>query len=220
MGDRVAVLIDGDNIPHYVFEQVLEYAHAYGNIVFFKIYGNKSAIRAWKSNLPTKQKRALCIDFHQNAIQKRNSSDISLTIDAMDLLFHETVDRFCIVSCDSDFYALIERIQQHEKDVCVISTQKTTQLFAIATHRAPIENNNTRKKTNLKHLNSRFVALVKQAIKYYKSKNRNPSVSDLGTYLKDCNFDWKALGCHKLIDLLRQTKACKLCHINNQWYLS
>lgn len=220
MGNRVAVLIDGDNIPHYVFSQIIEYANDFGHIVFFKIYGNRSAIRAWKSNLCQKQKRSLSIEFHQNVIQKRNSSDISLTIDAMDLLFNETVDKFCIVSCDSDFYALIERIKQHEKDVCVISTQKTTQLFAVATHRAPIENNNTRKKTNIKHLTSRFVALVKQAIKYYKSKNRTPSVSDLGSYLKECNFDWKLLGCDKLIDVLRQTKACKLCHINNQWYLS
>ena len=73
--------------------------------------------------------------MHRHAIQpiqqfaytaKKNSTDASLIIDAMDLLYADTVEGFCLVSSDSDFTRLATRLREAGKVVYGLGEQKTS----------------------------------------------------------------------------------------------
>jgi hypothetical protein len=59
----------------------------------------------------------------------KNSSDISLVIDAMDLMHTGRFDGFVLVSSDSDFTRLASRIREQGLDVYGIGQQKTPEAF-------------------------------------------------------------------------------------------
>ena len=65
----------------------------------------------------------------------KNASDITLVIDAMDLLHSGRFDRFCLVSSDSDFTRLAARIREHGIDVFGFGEQKTPESFRQACRR-------------------------------------------------------------------------------------
>ena len=65
----------------------------------------------------------------------KNASDITLVIDAMDLLHTGRFDGFCLVSSDSDFTRLASRIREQGLQVYGFGEQKTPESFRQACHR-------------------------------------------------------------------------------------
>ena len=65
----------------------------------------------------------------------KNSSDITLVIDAMDLLHSNRFDGFCIVSSDGDFTRLAARIREEGADVYGFGEKKTPESFRQACRR-------------------------------------------------------------------------------------
>ena len=62
----------------------------------------------------------------------KNSSDSALIIDAMDLLYQNDLDAFCIVSSDSDFTRLATRLRESDIFVLGMGEQKTPRAFISA----------------------------------------------------------------------------------------
>ena len=110
---RVAVLIDAENIAAKYIDEILDKASLEGRATVKRIYGDfssgskSSQARGWNN---TVAEHALSqVQQIQNSIGK-NSSDSALIIDAMDLLYSDTIDVMCIVTNDSDFTRLAMRI--------------------------------------------------------------------------------------------------------------
>ena len=131
---RLAVLIDADNISAtYIKPMMLEIAR-YGNPTIKRIYGDwtKPQLGPWKQVL---------LDHAISPVQQfgytsgKNSTDSSLIIDAMDILYTENVDGFCLVSSDSDFTRLATRLRESGKIVYGIGEQKTPTAFVAACDR-------------------------------------------------------------------------------------
>ena len=61
--------------------------------------------------------------------KKKNSTDIALVIDAMDLMYSGKFDAFALISSDSDFTGLTRRIKQEEIFVFGIGRQTTPVAF-------------------------------------------------------------------------------------------
>jgi len=109
--ERLAVLIDADNAPARVIEPLLKEVAKYGTAYVKRIYGDWTSpqLSSWKPKLN---------QFAIQPIQQfsytagKNSTDSALIIDAMDLLYTEKFDGFCIVSSDSDFTRLASRIRE------------------------------------------------------------------------------------------------------------
>ena len=64
--------------------------------------------------------------------QGKNATDSAMVIDAMDLLYSERFDGFCIVSSDSDFTRLAARIRESGLTVYGFGERKTPQPFVAA----------------------------------------------------------------------------------------
>lgn len=125
---NIAVLIDADNTSPEIINELLAEISKYGCICTKKIYGDWTSQRLvkWKKKL---QPNAL-IPIQQFASTKsKNSTDIALVIDAMDLLHTEKFDIFCIVSSDSDFAPLATRIRQNGTQVYGFGKQTTPDFF-------------------------------------------------------------------------------------------
>ncbi|MCU0570185.1 MAG: NYN domain-containing protein [Oculatellaceae cyanobacterium Prado106] len=109
--ERLAVLIDADNTSADLIEPLLKEIAKYGTAHVKRIYGDwtKTQLNKWKLRLN---------EFAIQPIQQfeyttgKNSTDSALIIDAMDLLYSQRFDGFCIVSSDSDFTRLASRIRE------------------------------------------------------------------------------------------------------------
>jgi hypothetical protein len=62
----------------------------------------------------------------------KNATDSAMIIDAMDILYSERADGFCLVSSDSDFTRLATRLREAGKVVYGIGEQKTPNAFIAA----------------------------------------------------------------------------------------
>lgn len=128
---KLAVLIDAENIASKYIEVILREANALGNIVYKRIYGNWTApqMGSWKDVILD---NAIQPIQQYNNTSGKNSSDSSLIIDAMDLLYLGTLDGFCIVSSDSDFTRLATRLRESQMFVLGMGEKKTPRSFISA----------------------------------------------------------------------------------------
>lgn len=131
---RLAVLIDADNSQPAIMEGLLEEVANYGIASIKRIYGDWSsdAMRGWKSIL---------LDYSIQPVQQypytrgKNATDMKMIIDAMDILYSEKMDGFCLVSSDSDFTPLAQRVRQQGLTVFGFGEQKTPKAFVRACDR-------------------------------------------------------------------------------------
>ncbi len=126
--NRIALLVDGDNAQAKLLNLIMEEAAKYGKVTIRRVYGDwtKPQMGAWKNTLN---------EMSFSPMQKfsyttgKNSTDSALIIDAMDILHDELVDGFCIVSSDSDYTGLAQRIREEGIFVMGIGQKKTPAAF-------------------------------------------------------------------------------------------
>ena len=132
--DRVAVLIDCDNISWQLGGAVLAEAAKQGTLSIKRGYGDWGSpyLSGWKGQLPV-----LAIQPIQQPayIAGKNATDAALIIDAMDLLYSGNVDVFFLVSSDSDFTRLAMRLRESGRRVYGVGAQKTHSSFQNACDR-------------------------------------------------------------------------------------
>lgn len=122
--EKLAVLIDADNVPYANVKEMLDEIAKYGNPTIKRIYADwtKPTASGWKGVL---LENAITPIQQYSYTSGKNSSDSALIIDAMDLLYSEKVSGFCIVSSDSDFTRLATRLREAAMFVIGIGEKKT-----------------------------------------------------------------------------------------------
>jgi len=125
---RLAVLIDADNTSVRYAASIFDEIASLGEANVRRIYGDFSGARlgVWDSAV-----QSLAILQHQQRSNTtgKNAADIALVIDAMDLLYKGTLDGFCIVSSDSDFTRLTQRLREDGLAVYGFGERKTPEAF-------------------------------------------------------------------------------------------
>jgi uncharacterized LabA/DUF88 family protein len=125
---KLAVLIDADNTQPAIIEGLLNEVAKYGIASVKRIYGDwtSSNLRSWKDKL---------LEYAIQPIQQfsyttgKNATDSAMIIDAMDILYSERLDGFCIVSSDSDFTRLAARLRESGRTVYGFGEKKTPRAF-------------------------------------------------------------------------------------------
>ncbi len=131
---KLAVLIDADNVPYSNVKGMMEEIAKYGTPTTKRIYADwtKPNANGWKNVL---LEHAITPIQQYSYTVGKNSSDSALIIDAMDLLYSDKLDGFCIVSSDSDFTRLAIRLRESGKKVIGIGEKKTPNSFIVACDR-------------------------------------------------------------------------------------
>jgi uncharacterized LabA/DUF88 family protein len=131
---KLAVLIDADNVPFSNVKGMMEEIAKYGTPTTKRIYGD------W-TKLPDKGWKSVLLENAITPIQQygyttgKNATDSAMIIDAMDILYSDKVDGFCIVSSDSDFTRLATRLRESGMKVIGIGEKKTPNPFIVACDR-------------------------------------------------------------------------------------
>ena len=131
---RLAVLIDADNVPYANVKAMLAEIAPYGTPTIKRIYGDwtQPTLSGWKKVL---LENAVTPIQQYSYTTGKNSTDSAMIIDAMDILYTNRVDGFCLVSSDCDFTRLATRLREAGKLVIGIGEQKTPTPFISACDR-------------------------------------------------------------------------------------
>lgn len=222
---RLAVLVDADNVAAKWATAIFKEVAAYGDPTVRRIYGDfaSDSLRPWRKTL---RDHAL-IAHHQPAYTVgKNSSDIALVIDAMDLLHSGRVDGFVLVSSDSDFTRLASRIREQGLNVIGIGEATTPESLRKACKRfifleniedieeapavAPKKAAKTKepdKPARPTQPPSKVVPLVIEAMRPVEEEWVQVGLVGSHLHAAQPDFDPRTYGCAKLTDLLDKTGA-------------
>lgn len=120
---RVAVLVDCDNVSPDILEHALLVVAQFGRVVLRRGYGNHATLgHRWQEAL-VRQAFTPCLQYQYAS--GKNTADIALALDALEALFDERADTFCLVTSDSDFAYLCRKLRERGATVCIVGEAKT-----------------------------------------------------------------------------------------------
>ena len=226
---KLAVLVDADNTQASIIEGLLAEIAKYGVASVKRIYGDwtNTNLRSWKDKL---------LEFAIQPVQQfsytsgKNSTDSAMIIDAMDLLYTENLDGFCVVSSDSDFTRLAARLREDGKLVLGFGQRKTPKPFVAACDKfiyteilreddeekeSKAEKEAQSRGQNDIKTDRRMKALLVSAVEDAADEFGWAYLGAVGTYIanRQPEFDPRNYGFRKLGDLI---KACGLFEIDER----
>jgi len=218
---QLAVLIDADNAHHSTIEGLLAEIAKYGTASVKRIYGD------WTDNYLKSWKEVLLLYSIQPIQQFRytvgkNSTDAAMIIDAMDLLYTNKFDGFCIVSSDSDFTKLASRIRESGLVVYGFGEKKTPEPFVAAcdkfiyTEVLAIKKDGhlpiTRISTAELKRNMKLVNLLRNAVDASSEESGWANLAEVGRNIakQAPNFDPRNYGYAKLLELVATTQLFEI----------
>ena len=224
MDKKLAVLIDGDNIPSAYVKEMMEEIAKYGNPTIKRIYGDwtNPGLNKWKAVL---LENAIT-PIQQYAYTKgKNATDSAMIIDAMDVLYTKNVDGFCIVSSDSDFTRLATRLREAGKQVYGIGEKKTPEPFVVACDKFIYieilknqskgnEEDKTKEKETVDKVSNKTIKLIYTTINDLSDDDGWAFLGDVGNLLqkKQPNFDPRNYGFLKLTPLIKSISNFEIDH--------
>lgn len=128
---RIALLIDADNVSHAKIATILAELSRYGTANIRRAYGDwaSAGLKGWKDKLHAFAIRPIQQFSYSTG---KNATDIALVIDAMELLYTQKLDAFCIASSDADFTPLVMQLKANGHDVYGFGERKTPEPFVNA----------------------------------------------------------------------------------------
>ena len=125
---NIALLIDADNASPDHLDEVLLVLSELGTINIRRAYGNwaKASLKGWGG---LSSQHSIVQIQQPDIVKGKSATDMRMTIDAMDLLYRGHIDGFGIMSSDSDFLPLAQRLREDGLDVYGFGTAKTPLSF-------------------------------------------------------------------------------------------
>ena len=216
---KLAVLIDGDNIPARYIKEMMEEIAKYGNPTIKRIYGDwtKPHLSKWKNVL---LENAITPVQQYGYTTGKNATDSAMIIDAMDILYSNKVNGFCLVSSDSDFTRLATRLREAGLTVFGIGEKKTPNPFIVACDRfiyieilknrkiePQKENEVTQPEpdSQLEKVTPKVIELIQATIEDLADDDGWAFLGEVGSLLqkKQPNFDSRNYGFQKLTPMIQ-----------------
>ena len=211
---QFAVLIDADNISSKYAGTIFEELEKYGLSSYRRIYGNWSKANGWSERV--------LLEYSIMPVQQfsyttgKNATDMAMVIDAMDILFKNKVQGFCLVTSDSDFTRLAMRLREENMFVLGMGESKTPVALTRACNRfihlnlvdeqsKSAEDNNAQES---EEQNVTPISEIRKAVLALINENGGNKVdlSRIGSRLNDkfSDFDVRNYGYTKLSTLIDQ----------------
>ncbi|MGP1516728.1 MAG: NYN domain-containing protein [Ottowia sp.] len=234
---KLAVLIDADNASASAAAELMGEIAKYGIASVKRVYGDWSSplLAGWQKIL---LQHALT-PVQQFAYTKgKDATDMSLIIDAMDLLHSGRFDGFCLISSDSDFTPLASRIRAQGLTVYGLGRKTTPQAFRNACDKfiyvenlvdaapppgagaaaspAPAPQATAPRQP----IEGALKTMLYTALKNTAEESGWASAARIGGYLNQTHtdFDPRSYGYSKLSSMLMLLKGVQSRHDNSQMY--
>jgi len=219
--EKLAVLIDADNAQPSIVDGLLSEIANYGVASVKRIYGDWTApgLKGWKEVLLQHSIQPI----QQFAYTKgKNATDSAMIIDAMDLLYTDNFNGFCLVSSDSDFTKLAARIRESGLLVYGFGEKKTPSPFVSACDkfiytevlRAKVDANQAIAKKSSKELkqDQKLVSLLRNAVEASSDDSGWAYLGPVGSNIakQSPDFDPRNYGYGKLGELVSATQLFEI----------
>ncbi|MGN0167265.1 MAG: NYN domain-containing protein [Acetatifactor sp.] len=228
---QFAVLIDADNISSRYAATIFEELETYGVSTYRRIYGNWSRGNGWNEGLLLEHSIMPVQQFSYTT--GKNATDMAMVIDAMDILYKNKVQGFCLVTSDSDFTRLAMRLREENMFVLGMGESKTPLALTRACNRfihlnLVAEQNKTANadpdEMETEEQNVTPISEVRQAILAIINENggRQVDLARVGNRLNDkfSDFDSRNYGYTKLSTMLSQEiPELQVVKKNNLYYV-
>ncbi|MBE6861032.1 MAG: NYN domain-containing protein [Ruminococcus sp.] len=219
---RYAVLIDSDNVAARYTKFILDEVSNYGIVTYKRVYGDwtrDNSVR-WKS---IALENAITPVQQYSYTSGKNATDSAMIIDAMDILYSNNVDGFCIVSSDSDFTRLAIRLRESGMHVIGMGEQKTPKPFSTACNAFKYleilaeedvqDESSEGEKVKLKTLEKSIMRIIDENCNIEEEIN----IGELGSRLQNRfpDFDVRNYGYSKLSQFLAYFKSLSLRQVGS-----
>ena len=219
---KIALLIDSDNISADYIDIILDKINEEGVTTYRRIYGDWTRPEAGKWKRILLENSITPIQQYSNTTGK-NSTDSSLIIDAMDILYTGKVDGFCIVSSDSDFTRLASRLREENMLVIGMGEEKTPAALIAACNKffnlTVLKKEAEKEKGHSPERDTgNIIALrtierrVRGIIIANNDKDKETTLGEIGSKLQNrwADFDVSNYGKNSLSDLIGGLKSLRL----------
>lgn len=217
MNKKIALLIDTENVSSKYIDTVIDELTKFGETTIRRAYGDWSKYSGTNKKKEETNWISASLDHSIILVQQcsfttgKNSSDSALIIDAMDILHSDKVNSFCILSSDSDFTRLAQRIREDGKEVVGMGEEKTPEPFRKSCNRfitlevlLELDSKEDTKKRN----KNEILPLIYKILSEESNDDGWMLLSDLGNSLsrKMADFDYRLYGYKKLSELIKNFK--------------
>ena len=222
---NMAVLIDGDNIPSANVKEMMEEIAKYGNPTIKRIYGDwtRPGLNKWKNLL---LENAITPVQQYGYTSGKNATDSAMIIDAMDILYSNKVNGFCLVSSDSDFTRLATRLREAGMQVIGIGEKKTPNPFIVACDKfiyieilkklteEKAEDRSKVEESTVDKITEKEINLIRSTINDLSDDEGWAFLGDVGGLIqkKRPSFDSRNYGFEKLTPLIKSTNKFEIEH--------
>jgi len=213
---NIALLIDCENAKPDSIDGILAELAEKGTINIRRAYGNWKKEAGWERKL-----HPFAIQpIQQFAYTKgKNAIDMCMAIDAMDLLYTETIECFALVTSDSDFTPLVGKLISKGKSVIGFGESKTPEPFVNAcslfihtddfkepSADNPLPSRSTRKTRNELRRDTVLMSTLRTAIESVKGESGFAPMTRIGQYISNqSSLSSKNYGYARWTDLIRAT---------------
>lgn len=225
---KLAVLIDADNISPALCEALVQEVAKYGAASVKRAYGDWTTpqLSSWKAML---HEYAISPMQQFSYTTGKNSTDSSMIIDAMDLLYTEKFDGFCLVTSDSDFTKLATRIRESGLVVYGFGEKKTPgslqaacdkfvflEALAVPSNGAESKDSSkppSKEKKTRQQLNqdTKLINLLRGAAEAVSDDNGWANIAAVGAHIANqSSFDSRNYGYRKLSTLIETTELFEM----------
>ena len=220
---NIAVLIDGDNIPSAHVKEMMEEIAKYGNPTIKRIYGDwtRPNLTKWKNLL---LENAITPIQQYGYTTGKNATDSAMIIDAMDLLYSNSIDAFALMTSDSDFTPLVMRVLESGFPVYGFGEKKTPlpfvnacSTFIFTENLANQKEEKGSRKPSVKkgkvklRQDTALVKLLRTAVEQTSDDEDWAHMGKVGTYISNnSSFSPVNYGYKKLSDLIRATELFEM----------
>ncbi len=218
--NKIALLIDCDNVSHKSIEGVIDELSKYGKVNIRHAYGNwkSDSMKGWEEKLHPHAIKPI----QQFAYTKgKNATDAAMIIDAMDILYTQNLDAFALMTSDSDFTPLVMRILSNGITVYGFGEKKTPLPFVKACSQFIFTENleqveeedekpttaaNTKRTRNELRQDAGLVKLLRTAVEQSADEDGWSHLGLVGQYISNkTSFSPVNYGYKKLGDLIRMS---------------
>ncbi|MBQ7265899.1 MAG: NYN domain-containing protein [Firmicutes bacterium] len=209
--NNIALFIDADNIASKYVKNIFDELTNIGTISVRRIYGNWKKNNGWSEEILLEYSITPVQQF--DYVKGKNATDITMVIEAMDILYNNSADIFCIVTSDSDFTRLAIRLREANKKVVGMGESKTPASFVRSCNKfihvdlisETRDDNSSESVTSIEN--------IKQAIlNMFTSDNNKISLGEIGNTLNRLfpDFDTRNYGYSKLSVFVSEKMSDKL----------
>src|SRR3982751_2081449 len=129
--ENIALGVRDAEYDKFDMRKVLERLLLKGSIVVKKAYCDWERYKAFKAGMHEASFELIEIPHVRQS--GKNSADIRMVVDALDLCYTKThVDTFVVISGDSDFSPLVSKLRENNKDVIGVGVKNSTSDLLIA----------------------------------------------------------------------------------------